>query len=269
MKQYKELVKKVLAEGEVRLDRTGVGTKSIFGGMVEFDLRESFPLVTLKETRWKVAFLEMLWFLRGESHISYLHKHGSKLWDDWADAHGNVGPIYGVNWRGWPASGHLGPHLVDQVAELIANLQKSPHGRRHIVTAWNVSALETMALPPCHWAHQCYVSNAGYLDMQVNQRSWDLALGAPFNIAGYALLLHLYARATNLKPRMLKFSYGDAHVYTNHIEAMAAVVEREVISCNPKLVISTDNTDIDGYKPEDFSITGYEYGPFVKLPVAV
>lgn len=266
MKQYVNLVRKVLIEGEDRLDRTGVGTKAIFGGMIEFDLRDGFPLVTVKETRWKVAFLEMLWFLRGEGHTDWLHENGSKLWDDWANPNGDLGPIYGVQWRGWPgAEGQP----IDQIAQLIEGLKNQPAGRRHIVNAWNVTDLPDMALMPCHWAFQCYVSNNGHLDMVVQQRSWDLALGAPFNIAGYALLLTLLGRATGLKPRKLKFSYGDAHLYQNHLDAMRLVVSRPVIDCDTTLVISTDNTDIDGYKLEDFSIENYTAHPFVKLPVAV
>ncbi len=266
MQQYVDLVNRVLREGEPRADRTGVGTLAVFGGRIEFDLRERFPLVTVKETRWKTAFLEMLWFLRGASNTEYLHRHGCTLWDAWADEHGNLGPVYGVQWREWPgAEGGS----VDQIAVLIDGLKNNPQGRRHIVSAWNVAELDDMALPPCHWAFQCYVSNSGELDMQVNQRSWDLALGAPFNIAQYALLLTLLARATGTEPRRLAFVFGDAHLYQNHVEAMREVVQRPLLDDLATLAIGTDNRDIDRYVLDDFQVLGYLPRPFVKLEVAV
>ena len=269
MQQYVDLVNRVLREGEPRADRTGVGTLAVFGGRIEFDLRERFPLVTVKETRWKTAFLEMLWFLRGETNTEYLHRHGCTLWDAWADKRGDLGPVYGAQWRRWDVSTDYYEESVDQNAVLIDGLKNNPQGRRHIVSAWNVADLERMALPPCHWAFQCYVSNSGELDMQVNQRSWDLALGAPFNIAQYALLLTLLARATCLEPRKLAFAFGDAHIYQNHIEPMREVVQRPVVDDIATLGIATDNTGIDLYFPEDFRVYGYAPHPFVKLDVAV
>ena len=266
MQQYVDLVNRVLREGEPRADRTGVGTLAVFGGRIEFDLRERFPLVTVKETRWKTAFLEMLWFLRGETNTEYLHRHGCTLWDAWANGQGNLGPVYGVQWREWPGAGGGG---VDQIAVLIDGLKNNPQGRRHVVSAWNVAELDCMALPPCHWAFQCYVSNSGELDMQVNQRSWDLALGAPFNIAQYALLLTLLARATGLEPRKLAFAFGDAHIYQNHVEAMREVVQRPLFDDLVTLAIGTDNRDIDRYVLDDFQVLGYLPHPFVKLDVAV
>lgn len=266
MKQYVDLVNQVLREGEPRADRTGVGTLAVFGGRIEFDLRERFPLVTVKETRWKTAFLEMLWFLRGETNTEYLHWHGCTLWDAWADGRGDLGPVYGAQWREWP--GAEGGN-VDQIAVLIDGLKNNPQGRRHIVSAWNVAELDYMALPPCHWVFQCYVSNSGELDMQVNQRSWDLALGAPFNIAQYALLLTLLARATGLEPRKLAFAFGDAHIYQNHVEAMREVVQRPVVDDIAVLAVTTTNTNIDCYVIEDFQVLGYRPHPFVKLDVAV
>lgn len=263
MKQYLDLVARTIREGEPRDDRTGVGTLAVFGATLEFDLRERFPLVTAKETRWKVAFLEMLWFLRGGGSIKWLNEHGSKLWDAWANRHGNLGPIYGVQWRDWNGNG------IDQVHELIHSLRTAPDGRRHLVTAWNVGELPEMALPPCHWAHQCYVSNDGHLDLKLFLRSSDVALGLPFNIAQYALLTHLYARAADLKPRRLLVDIGDAHLYSNHVKAMLPVLDDGPVDDNARLVIRTDNTDIDGYKPEDFHIEGYNPRPFVKLEVAV
>lgn len=275
--QYRELVKRILSEGEERQDRTGTGTISVFGGQMKFDLRERFPLVQCKETRYKVAFLEMLFFLRGESNTKYLNDNGCKLWDAWADGKGELGPVYGVNWRGWKTyyevEGYHGDYLtydnIDQVREVIEGIKNNPNGRRHIVTAWNVGELDEMALPPCHWAHQLYATNDGYLDMMVHQRSWDIGLGASFNIAQYALLLHLYARATGRKPRYMTYTYGDAHLYKDHVEAMKEVVERDVCYDSAQIVFHTDNTDIDGYKPEDFEIVGYESNPFVKLKVSV
>lgn len=272
--QYKELVKRILTEGEERKDRTGTGTISVFGGSMKFDLRERFPLVQCKETRYKVAFLEMLFFLTGETNVKWLNDRGCKLWDAWADDDGELGPVYGFNWRYWLTqtaydTGNYKRDAIDQVKQVIEGVKSNPHGRRHIVTAWNVAELENMALPPCHWAHQLYATNDGYLDMMVQQRSWDIGLGNPFNIAQYALLQHLYARATGRKPRYLIYQYGDAHLYKDHVEAMTEVVEREAIQDNAQIVFHTDNTDIDGYKPEDFEIVGYKSHSFVKLPVSV
>lgn len=266
MQQYVDLVNRVLREGEPRADRTGVGTLAVFGGRIEFDLRERFPLVTVKETRWKTAFLEMLWFLRGETNTEYLHRHGCTLWDAWANGRGNLGPVYGAQWRRWRDTEW---DDVDQIAVLIDGLKNNPQGRRHIVSAWNVAELDYMALPPCHWAFQCYVSNSGELDMQVNQRSWDLALGAPFNIAQYALLLTLLARATRLEPRKLAFAFGDAHIYQNHVDAMREVVQRPVVDDIAALAVTTNNTNIDCYVPDNFQVLGYLPHPFVKLDVAV
>ena len=272
--QYRELVKRILTEGEERKDRTGTGTRSVFGGHMKFDLRERFPLVQCKETRYKVAFLEMLWFLRGEDNTSYLNQNNCKLWDAWADSDGHLGGVYGVQWKSWVKDsytdyGDLVWKYINQVDAVIEGVKNNPNGRRHIVSAWNVGELDEMALPPCHWAHQLYATNDGCLDMQVNQRSWDVGLGASFNITQYALLLHLYARATHRKPRYLNFSYGDAHLYNNHIEKMKEVVEREVCYDDAQIVFNTDNVDIDGYKPEDFEIVGYKCNPFVKLEVSV
>lgn len=515
MKQYNDLVKKILAEGELRHDRTGVGTLAIFGGQIEFDLREGFPLVTSKETRWKTAFLETLWFLRGDTSVRWLNENGSKLWDAWADETGSIKDGYGPQWRKTPANGHnvkliprrydrdadyrcivpakrdavasdfngdgwwavgkevihgramweiqfdsgfiatvtgdrlrtlyqqervheldgfkaitvgggymgnpvpwatkrmkmlwlelmnscynpaqtekyfgktatvsaiwhsfemfcktlcdvprfrrwkAGENLVlncsyfgsnvyspntcmfltadeaaalkvprpvrvggknyesieqwayandidlyaaqdawrrnrdfkgvqegdilyleptehgvwrrelvvDQVAAMIDSLKYNRHGRRHIVNAWTSGDIQDMALPPCHVMHQCFVSDDGYLDMVMYQRSWDVALGAPFNIAGYALLMHLYCRAVgDLKPRHLKIAYGDAHLYSNHLDEMRRIADLPLPESKPELVFHTFNTDIDGYKMSDFEIQGYVSNPFVKLEVAV
>lgn len=275
MKHYTDLVSKILQTGERREDRTGTGTLSIFGGQLRFDLRERFPLVTVKETRWRTAFLEMLWFLRGEPHTKFLHDHDCKLWDAWADESGYLGPIYGSQWRRWGNDSNTmnSPHMAqkyDQIARLVRQIKHSQNSRRLIVSAWNVDDLEDMALPPCHWAFQCYASNDGHLDMQVHQRSWDMALGAPFNIAQYALLLSLLARATGRIPRRLMFAFGDAHIYINHVDAMREMVARERLDNHKtRLVINTKNTDIDGYSIDDFQIVDYKHHPHMKLPIAV
>jgi len=295
MKQYVELLEKILTTGEKREDRTGVGTLSIFGGQIEFDLTKSFPIATIKETRWKLAFLEMLWFLRGESNTNYLKDHGCSLWDAWATPDGAVGPIYGVQWRHWPGkiknltetqmniagddlifpnkeSPHSGvfQEHVDQIQVLLELIRTQPKGRRHIVTAWNPAYLKDMGLPPCHRDFQCYVSNDHHLDLMMAIRSWDTILGGPFNIAQYALLTHLIGRATGLTPRRLIINYGDAHIYLNHVELIKSRLNScAVIPCTPQIVFKTDNVDIDGYKPDDFDIVGYSYHPFLKLPIAV
>lgn len=451
MKQYVDLGKRILREGELRHDRTGVGTLSVFDARMEFDLRERFPLVTVKETRWKTAFLEMLFFISGSTNAKWLNERGSKLWDAWADDNGNLGPVYGFNWRRWgakpdnipqpkprlrdgleatfcavangegrkyslvdsvwanmisrcynpsdpmyPSYGGKGVHVCnrwlefrafeedaetlpgwpeqrpsavgmqldkdingdgftyspdtcawvsrednsdasklqwvykvesitdgeqftftnakrfckqrglsfgsfsalwndpsaqtrggfrlisrtpiqpeyDQLRALIDGLKNDPHSRRHIVSAWNVGQLHQMALPPCHWYFQCYVGNGGFLDMKMQLRSSDFALGLPFNVAGYALLQHLLARAAGLKARRLIVGIGDAHIYSNHVDAMREVLGRVTLS-DPiyepatELFINTDNTDIDGYQPHDFEIVGYEHHGHVPLEVAV
>lgn len=302
MLNFYNLIRRVIGSGQVRGDRTGTGTLSVFGGgELEFNLRESFPLVTFKETKWKSSFVEMLWFLRGEPNTDFLLKHNVHIWDEWADSAGHLGPIYGVQWRKWKGSLKQVPvsqaeaykfedfvglaenraevageqirlyqTYTDQIAELIHMLKTNPEGRRHIVTAWNPAYLKLMGLPPCHRDFQCYVNNDGTLDLKMAIRSWDLGLGGSFNIAQYGLLTHLLARAANLKPGTLRISYGDAHVYLNHVEKLNEhMALHGPKKCSPQLVINTSNTDIDGYKLEDFDIVGYESGPFLKLPIAV
>lgn len=293
MKQYVDLLQRAINEGDERHDRTGVGTRSIFGGQVSFDLRERFPLVTFKKTRWQDAFYEMLWFLQGSSNIAFLKLRDIKIWDAWADEKGELGPVYGVQWRKWKKVtvhegeqycrlNENGEHVtdyttaffsvteIDQIARLINSLKNNPHSRRHIVTAWNPADVDDMALPPCHRDFQCYVSNDGHLDLMMAQRSWDLGLGAPYNIAQYAMLTHIIARAVGLKARHLKINYGDAHVYSNHIPKLLEWFEKyEPIDCNPRLIINTDNTNVDGYTIDDFDIDDYVSNPFCKLQVAV
>jgi len=322
VRQYVELLKKILSDGEVREDRTGVGTKSIFGGEIDFDLLDCFPLVTVKKTLWRSAFVEMLWFLRGEANIKFLKEHSVNIWDAWADKDGNLGPVYGVQWRKWPGKlttvvdrdifewakdpekhplntmlpfadpiGHdvlkdpksgdwedvtIYQERIDQIKNLIDVIKKNPNGRRHIVTAWNPGFIAEMGLPPCHRDFQCYVSNdtdengKRYLELKMAIRSWDTCLGGPFNIAQYALLTHLIARATGTTARRLSISYGDAHIYLNHIEPISKHLGLYYpLHCETKLVFKTDNIDIDGYKIDDFDITGYFHQPFLSLPVAV
>lgn len=308
---YLDLLNRILTEGEVREDRTGVGTLSVFGGPeLKFDLREAFPVVTIKKTLWKSAFTEMLWFIKGESNIKFLKEHNIPIWDAWADADGNLGPVYGVQWRRWASkiktvsseelasrwnlSGdsqledtkHLGEFLgthkylgetryvfqesLDQMKNLINDLKNNPRSRRHIVTAWNPAFIKEMGLPPCHYLFQCYVSNDKHLDLKMSIRSWDTCLGGPFNIAQYALLTHLIARAADLKPRYLMISYGDAHIYLNHVDPIKELLATtSPIDCRPQLVITSENTDIDGYTPGDFEVINYKHGKFLKLPIAV
>lgn len=302
MKNFYNLIHYAIEHGQQRGDRTGTGTRSVFGGQLVFDLSKSFPLVTFKETKFRSAFIEMLWFLRGEPNLKFLHEHNVHIWDEWADKDGNLGPIYGVQWRKWPGAlkevkfddchgqeysyedfvgirenrtedgqqVRLYQTYTDQVRELIHMLKTNPEGRRHIVTAWNPAYIKQMGLPPCHRDFQCYVTNDGGLDLMMSIRSWDLGLGGSFNIAQYALLTHLIARAAGLKANRLLINYGDAHVYANHVEPLRKhMAEHGPIDCSPQLIIDTDNTDIDGYKIDDFSITDYKSGPFLKLPIAV
>lgn len=290
MKQYVDLLQDILQNGEKRIDRTNVGTLSIFGGQQTFDLRERFPLVTVKKTLWKSAFIEMLWFLRGEDNTDYLKVHDVPIWDKWADDDGKLGPVYGVQWRHWlkytlvPSLDHT-DHFdgsttyhnakvmvskIDQVKGLIDRIKANPQDRRLIVSAWNVADLPDMALPPCHRDFQCYVSNDGQLDLMMNIRSWDTGLGNPFNTAQYAFLTHLIARATNLRPRFLKINYGDAHIYLDQVPLISDWLSKySPINCDTHLVYKTINVDIDKYSIDDFDVVNYESNPFLKLPIAV
>ena len=266
MNQYQQLLHRVLTEGVRVDDRTGVGTVAVFGALLQYDLRERFPVEQAKATNWRTAFLEMLFFLSGETNVRWLNERGSKLWDPWADENGNLGPVYGDQWRSW--RGYSGKH--DQVETVIDEAKTNPGSRHLIVEGWNVGELRDMALRPCHKSHQLSCTTPGYVDMLVYQRSWDLGLGCPFNIAQYALLLHLYARAIGGRtPRYLRFVVGDAHIYWNHIDKLTEVAQRQVVADEARLVIDTDNTDIDGYDISHFSVVGYGPQPAVKLEVAV
>lgn len=274
MKQYLNLLQKIITDGEDRGDRTGVGTRSIFGGQIEFDLRERFPLVTIKKTLWKSSIIEMLWFLSGKCDtLDYLHQHNVPIWDDWAKD-GKLGPIYGVQWRRWstfdstkPAGSCVGQ--IDQIADLVHKLKNKPTDRRLIVSGWNVADISKMALPPCHRDFQCYVSNDGHLDLMMAIRSWDTVLGGPFNICQYAALTHMLAHVTGLKPRMLKINYGDAHVYQNHIPGVMELLERQPIDCPTQLVIRREVPSIDDFTIEDFDVEDYSSHPFMKFDIAV
>lgn len=273
---YLDLLEDVLRGGEDREDRTGVGTRSIFGAQMRFDLREGFPALTTKRLYWHGVVTELLWFLAGETNIKPLQDRKVHIWDAWATDEGHLGPVYGAQWR--RVEYHDGYDWLqrDQIAELIKGLRENPTGRRHIVNAWNVGELDVMALPPCHMMFQCYVSNQGELDLQLYQRSADLFLGVPFNIASYALLMHILARLTGLQPRYFIHTIGDAHIYRNHVEQVLTQLERAQRSL-PTLqlgVRALAATKIDDFalgrlESDDFKLRGYRPHPTIKAEVAV
>ena len=259
--QYERLLQDVLDNGEPRHDRTGVGTRSVFGRQLRYDLSRGFPRITTKYVPMKVIKAELLWFLRGEQHINWLRLHDVHIWDDWADTDGYVGPLYGVQWRNW-GSAH------DQIQKLIQRLRTDPHSRRHLVSAWNVGELGEMALAPCHAFFQCYVSNDNRLSLQVYQRSADLFLGLPCNIASYALLTHMLAQQTDLSVGELIWTGGDCHIYDNHVEQVKEQLRREVYPF-PRLKLRRRET-IDDYQMSDIDASeGYRHGGVLRAPVAV
>lgn len=264
MKQYHELMQRVLNEGAKKEDRTGTGTISVFGHQMRFNLEEGFPLVTTKKCHMKSIIHELLWFLKGDSNIKYLKENGVSIWDEWADEKGNLGPVYGVQWRSWKT--HDG-RTVDQIKNLIEMIKKNPDSRRLIVSAWNVSDVDKMALPPCHTMFQFYVAN-NKLSCQLYQRSADIFLGVPFNIASYALLTHMVAQVCGLGVGDFVHTFGDAHLYSNHIEQTQLQLSREPFPL-PKIKINPDVKDIFDFKFEDFELVGYEAHPHIKAPVAV
>jgi len=264
MKQYLDLLDHVLKTGNDKSDRTGTGTKSVFGYQMRFNLEEGFPVLTTKKLHLKSIIHELLWFIAGDTNTKYLNENGVKIWNEWADKDGNLGPVYGYQWRSWPASG--GGH-IDQLMNVISSLLKSPDSRRHIVSAWNVGDLDKMALPPCHIIFQFYVAG-GRLSCQLYQRSADIFIGVPFNIASYALLTHMIAQVTGLKPGDFVHTLGDAHIYLNHIEQVKLQLTREPYSL-PKMVINPDVTDILKFRYEDFSLTDYVAHPHIKGVIAV
>ncbi len=264
MQQYLDLLKRVRTEGAKKSDRTGTGTLSVFGHQMRFDLAEGFPLLTTKKLHTKSIIYELLWFLAGDTNISYLKEHGVSIWDEWADEKGDLGPVYGKQWRSWAAPDGA---TIDQISDVIATLRKDPDSRRMIVSAWNPADLPNMALAPCHCLFQFYVAE-GRLSCQLYQRSADIFLGVPFNIASYALLTQMMAQVVGLKPGVFVHTLGDAHLYLNHLEQADLQMTREPKPL-PKLAINPDVTSIFDFKFEDFTLTDYEPAPHIKAPVAV
>lgn len=261
---YEDLLRRVLETGANKADRTGTGTLSVFGAQLRFDLSQGFPLVTTKRVHFPSLAYELLWFLRGESNVGWLQEHGVRIWNEWADEQGELGPVYGVQWRSWPTPN--GGH-IDQIAQVIETLKTDPDSRRMIVSAWNVADIPEMALAPCHALFQFYVAD-GKLSCQLYQRSADLFLGVPFNIASYALLTHLVAAQTGLEVGDFIWTGGDCHIYSNHIEQVTEQLSRTPYAA-PTLKITTERDSIFDYQFEDFEIVDYMHHPAIKAPVAV
>ncbi|POO57751.1 thymidylate synthase [Agrobacterium rosae] len=264
MKQYLDLLAHVMENGTNRGDRTGTGTRSVFGYQMRFDLSEGFPVLTTKKLHLRSIIHELLWFLKGETNIGYLKENGVSIWDEWADENGDLGPVYGAQWRSWPAPD--GNH-IDQIALLIEGLKTNPNSRRHIVSAWNPALVDDMALPPCHCLFQFYVAD-GKLSCQLYQRSADIFLGVPFNIASYALLTLMVAQVTGLKPGDFVHTLGDAHIYSNHFE-QAELQMKRTPKALPTMRINPDVTSIFDFKFEDFTLENYEADASIKAPIAV
>jgi thymidylate synthase len=261
---YLDLMKRVLEQGQPKHDRTGTGTLSLFGYQMRFDLRQGFPLLTTKRLHLRSIIYELLWFLRGETNLAYLRKHGVSIWDEWADANGELGPVYGAQWRAWrTADGRA----IDQITQLIEQIRTNPDSRRLIISAWNVGEIERMALPPCHAFMQFYVIN-GTLSCQLYQRSADIFLGVPFNIASYALLLMMIAQVCKLEAAELVHTLGDAHLYVNHLEQARLQLGREPFP-PPQMVLNPKVTSIFDFDYDDFELKGYEAHPHIKAQVAV
>lgn len=264
MKQYLELMRHVKETGNVRTDRTGTGTTSVFGYQSRYDLSEGFPLITTKKAHLRSIIHELLWFLKGDSNISYLKENGVSIWDEWADENGELGPVYGVQWRSWPTP--EGDH-IDQISQVIEQIKNTPDSRRIIVNAWNVGLVNQMALPPCHVMFQFYVAD-GKLSCQLYQRSADIFLGVPFNIASYALLTMMVAQVCNLEVGEFIHTLGDAHLYSNHMEQVDTQLAREPYPL-PTLKINPEINDIFGFTYEDFELIDYKCHPHIKAAVAV
>lgn len=264
MKQYLDLLKHVMENGVQKHDRTGTGTKSVFGYQMRFNMDEGFPLLTTKKLHIRSILHELLWFLKGETNLKYLHENGVSIWDEWADEKGNLGPIYGYQWRSWPS--YDGKH-VDQISNLIESIKNNPDSRRMIVSAWNVAAIPEMKLPPCHILFQFYVAN-GRLSCQLYQRSADIFLGVPFNIASYTFLLKMIAQVTGLKAGDFIHTFGDAHIYLNHIEQVNTQLSRKPKPL-AKLDINPDVKNIFDFKFDDFAIRDYDPYPRIKADVAI
>ncbi len=264
MQPYLQLMRHVLEHGVRKEDRTGTGTLSVFGYQMRYDLRAGFPVVTTKKLHLRSIIHELLWFLRGDTNIAYLHDNGVTIWDEWADENGDLGPIYGYQWRSWPTP--QGEH-IDQIARVVEQLRNSPDSRRIIVSAWNVAQLDEMALPPCHTLFQFYVAE-GRLSCQLYQRSADIFLGVPFNIASYALLTLMMAQVTELEPGEFIHTLGDAHLYLNHLEQARLQLSREPFPL-PEMRINPEVKDIFGFRFDDFELVNYRSHPAIKAPVAV
>ena len=264
MRQYLDLLQKVMEEGSDRGDRTGTGTRSIFGHQMRFDLSEGFPVLTTKKLHLRSIIIELLWFLRGETNVAWLKENGVSIWDEWADENGDLGPVYGYQWRSWPAPD--GRH-IDQIANVVEAIRNNPNSRRHIVSAWNPALVDDMALPPCHALFQFYVAD-GKLSCQLYQRSADIFLGVPFNIASYALLTMMVAQVTGLKPGDFVHTFGDAHIYSNHFAQARTQLQRKPGPL-PFMKINPEVNDLFAFTYEDFELVGYEAQAHIKAPVAV
>ena len=264
MKQYLELLDHVLTTGTKKSDRTGTGTISVFGYQMRFNLGEGFPLLTTKKLHMKSILYELLWFISGDTNIRFLKDHGVSIWDEWADSNGNLGPIYGYQWRSWPAADGT---KIDQLQDVITSIKKTPDSRRHIISAWNTGELNKMALPPCHVLFQFYVAG-GKLSCQLYQRSADIFIGVPFNIASYALLTMMIAQVTGLEPGDFVHTLGDAHIYLNHIEQVKLQLTRKPFPL-PVMELNPAVKNITKFVYEDFRLTGYEAHPHIKGDIAV
>ncbi|MCR6664642.1 MAG: thymidylate synthase [Methyloversatilis sp.] len=264
MQQYLDLMRHVLEHGTVKTDRTGTGTRSVFGWQMRFDLAQGFPVLTTKKLHLRSIIVELLWFLRGDTNIAWLKEHGVSIWDEWADENGDLGPVYGAQWRSWPTPD--GRH-IDQISELLAGLRNNPDSRRHIVSAWNPAEIPSMKLPPCHALFQFYVAD-GRLSCQLYQRSADIFLGVPFNIASYALLTMMVAQVCGLEPGEFVHTLGDAHLYSNHLEQAQLQLTRAPRPL-PTMWINPEVTDLFAFRPEDFRLDGYDPWPHIPAKVAV
>ena len=264
MKQYLDLIKHVMENGVDKEDRTGTGTRSVFGYQLRCNLADGFPLLTTKKVHLKSIIYELLWFLRGDTNVRWLQEHGVRIWNEWADENGDLGPVYGSQWRAWP-DGNGG--TIDQIAQVIDQIKNTPDSRRIMVSAWNVAEVPTMKLPPCHSLFQFYVAQ-GKLSLQLYQRSADLFLGVPFNIASYALLLMMVAHVTGLEPGEFVHTFGDAHIYRNHFDQIKEQLSREPRPL-PRMVLNPEVKSIDDYKYEDFTLEGYDPWPAIKGEVSV
>lgn len=264
MKQYLDLIKHVMENGTLKGDRTGTGTRSVFGYQLRCNLEDGFPLLTTKKVHLKSIIYELLWFLKGDTNVRWLQEHGVRIWNEWADENGELGPVYGHQWRSWP---DYEGGTIDQIAKVVDDIKNNPNSRRHIVSAWNVAEVNRMALPPCHSLFQFYVAD-GKLSLQLYQRSADLFLGVPFNIASYALLLMMVAQVTGLKPGEFVHTFGDAHIYTNHFEQVQLQLTREPRKL-PVMKLNPEVKNLLDFTYEDFTLEGYDPHPAIKGVVSV